>query len=206
MSAVGSSVLAFLVGAVGWTFAEYTLHRWMMHAMRGRGMASREHLLHHARRGYYAGAKEKGLTALASTLVMLPVSSAVVGFELGLALQVGFLSAYLAYEWLHRRAHTHAPLNGYGRWVRKHHFHHHFGHPLVNHGVSSPVWGLVFGTRVTPGVIAVPRRLVLPWMLGPDGELDPRFAADYRLVGRAETPVAEADHTAAFSNQPPPAG
>ncbi|HEY4376860.1 MAG TPA: hypothetical protein VGM93_06865, partial [Acidimicrobiales bacterium] len=34
-------------GFVLWTLAEYLLHRFAMHALKGRGIMSREHLEHH---------------------------------------------------------------------------------------------------------------------------------------------------------------
>lgn len=208
-------VSACLVGAVGWTLAEYLLHRFLMHAMRGRGMASREHLTHHARRDYFASTLDKGFFCLVVTLVMVPVVGAVMGWSIAVALQIGFVGAYLTYEWIHRRAHTHPPTNTYGRWLRRHHFHHHFGRPLENHGVSTPVWDKVFGTDVEPGVIRVPRRMAMRWLITPEGELDPRYAADYVLVGtgpvgaaavteRLPPEVVELDTRAAFTNVPPP--
>ena len=201
-------VPAFLVGAVGWTLAEYVLHRFLMHAMKGRGMPSREHLTHHAQRDYYAGTPEKALFSVVVSVIMVPVFAVLVGLPVAVALQAGFIVAYLTYEWLHRRAHTHPPRGRYGRWLRRSHFHHHFGRPLENHGVSTPLWDIVFGTRVEPGVIRVPRRLAMRWLLLPNGELDPAWAADYVLVGRrpeaAEVPSFDAaDHDAAFSNAAP---
>lgn len=204
--------LCLVAGALGWTLAEYLLHRFLMHAMKGRGLASREHLTHHARRDYFVGTGMKVLFSVVVTAVMLPATAWRLGLWPAVSLQAGFLAMYLFYEWLHRRAHTHAPRGRYGRWLRRHHFHHHFGHPLENHGVTSPVWDLVFGTRVTPGVIRVPRRMAMGWLLTPDGGLDPAYAGDYALVGRGpagaaavETPETFAvDRAAAFANVPPP--
>src|SRR5205823_3210440 len=47
---VAAVVAAYLTGWFLWTFAEYLMHRFAMHEMKGRGMASREHLTHHAER------------------------------------------------------------------------------------------------------------------------------------------------------------
>ncbi len=201
----------FLAGAVLWTFAEYVLHRFLMHGMRGRGLPSREHLMHHARRDYYASAGQKALFSCVVTALMVPALVVAAGVPAAVTFQSGFIGMYLFYEWLHRRAHTHAPRGPYGRFLRRHHFHHHFGHPLENHGVTSPVWDLLFGTRVEPGVVRVPRRLAMSWLLTPEGELDPAWAADYLLVGRGPTGAAvalspetlAADRDAAFGNRAP---
>jgi sterol desaturase/sphingolipid hydroxylase (fatty acid hydroxylase superfamily) len=203
---------AAIVGGLGWTFAEYVLHRFLMHGLRGRGLASREHLTHHARRDYFASTGQKAFFSLVVTAIMVPVVTLVVGLPLALALQTGFIATYLFYEWLHRRAHTHPPRGPYGRWLRRHHFHHHFGRPLENHGVTTPFWDAVFGTRVEPATpIRVPRRLAMRWLLTPAGEIAPAFAADYVLVGHGpvgsavtEKPETVAtDLAAAFANTPP---
>ncbi len=43
-----STVTTVGLGAAGWTGLEYGLHRFAMHELRGRGLASVEHLKHHA--------------------------------------------------------------------------------------------------------------------------------------------------------------
>ena len=78
----------------------------------------------------------------------------------------GFVGCYLYYEWLHRRLHTHSAISAYGRWARRHHFWHHFHDPRVNHGVTSPVWDIVFRTHVPVAQpIRVPEKLAMPWLL-----------------------------------------
>lgn len=91
---------------------------------------------------------------------------------------------YVAYEVVHRRAHTHAPRGPYSRWVRRNHFTHHFLTPRTNHGVTSPLWDRVFGTHEPLGVVRVPARHAMPWLLDPaTGEVRAELAADYRLQG-----------------------
>ena len=69
---------------------------------------------------------------------------AIAGYHLGAAYVAGLVGFYGVYEWLHRREHTHAGIGPYGRWARRHHFHHHFVDGRTNHGVTSPIWDLVF--------------------------------------------------------------
>jgi len=48
-SILALAALALLaMGAALWTLAEHVMHRYAMHARRGKGLASREHLRHHA--------------------------------------------------------------------------------------------------------------------------------------------------------------
>ena len=42
----------FVVGAFIWNLAEYVLHRFAMHHLHGRGIMSREHLVHHVKAGW----------------------------------------------------------------------------------------------------------------------------------------------------------
>ncbi len=114
---------------------------------------------------------------------------------------------YFTYEVIHRRAHTHPPRNAYGRWVRRSHLHHHFGAPMRNIGVTSPVWDRALGTYDDPGVVTVPRRMAPVWLLDADGEVRPEYAADYVARGamRSTDAQREADRRDAFSNVAPPA-
>jgi 4-hydroxysphinganine ceramide fatty acyl 2-hydroxylase len=200
-----SIVRSFLAGAVTWTGLEYLLHRFAMHEAGGRGLASREHLRHHADLDYFSPTPKKLLSASATTAVLLPAGWALVGRRRALWFTGGAISSYAIYEVLHRRAHTHPPRNRYGRWLRRSHFHHHFGHPMANHGVTTPVWDRVCGTYDEPGTVRVPRRWAMAWLVDADGEVAEAYRGDYEVVGR--TPSSDeqrsSDHDAAFANQAP---
>ena len=58
-----------LAGAVSWTVLEYGLHRFAMHELRGKGLASKEHLKHHADVTYFASTLKKGLSAATTAAV-----------------------------------------------------------------------------------------------------------------------------------------
>lgn len=195
----------FLVGGAGWTLLEYTLHRFVMHEMRGKGLASKEHLTHHADVSYFSPTSKKTLTAVGVTSTVLPASWPVLGRNRALALVAGFNVTYVAYEVIHRRAHTHPPRNRYGRWLRRSHFHHHFGAPRKNHGVTTPIWDKAFGTYDEPGTIRVPRRMAMTWLLDEAGEVRLEHAADYEVVGGRSMTGSQREHdrVAAFSNQTP---
>lgn len=178
-------VLAAAGGAVSWSFAEYALHNWRGHLGRGRNEFSRLHLSHHADPDFFAPTSTKIRAALQATVALLPLASLCLGIVAGSLFVAGFLASYACYEFLHRRCHTHPPTGPFGRWARKHHFHHHFKNPGANHGVTSPLWDLVFRTHEAPGVVRVPRRQAMAWLVDPaTGEVRPEFAADYVLAGR----------------------
>lgn len=178
--------LYFILGAFLWSFCEYGLHNWVGHLGRGKNAFSREHLEHHARVHYFSPTFKKVISALVTLAIISPLSIWLLNFAHGLSFSIGFVVGYTSYEVLHRRLHTHAPWNFYGRWARKHHFYHHFSGPHANHGVTSPLWDIVFRTLApTLQPIRVPRKQAMKWLLDPSsGELLPQYQADYVLVGR----------------------
>jgi hypothetical protein len=46
-----------------------------------------------------------------------------------------------------------------GKALRKYHFHHHFGDPKMNHGVTTRFGDRVFGTFETPDIVYVPENI-----------------------------------------------
>ena len=187
MNTLSSVILALFLGALTWSFLEYCIHRWMGHDKRLRGNPfGQEHTRHHSQGDYFAPAHKKALAAVLALALTLPPSVFAAGWLLGGAFSAGLVVFYLYYEVLHRREHTHAGIGAYGRWARRHHFYHHFVDPSCNHGVTSPLWDMVFGTYRTPEMIPVPRKLQMRWLANPEtGEVHPAFARWYTLRGRA---------------------
>jgi sterol desaturase/sphingolipid hydroxylase (fatty acid hydroxylase superfamily) len=153
-------ILAFLTGMLTWTLAEYCLHRFLGHVPKRLLMRSRfhkEHKKHHFIKDYFAGTKEKAMTAaVVGPITWLLTQS--------LAFTVGFLMMYLVYELIHRRLHVFPPTHAYAAHMRRHHFYHHFVDETKNHGVTTPLWDLVFGTYAKPEIISVPRKLAPNWL------------------------------------------
>ncbi len=177
-------LLALLTGALGWTFTEYMLHRFLGHDAHAKNTFSKEHLAHHADVSYFAPTYKKVASMGAAGAAALPLLFLMLG-PVGLSFGVGFFVMYIAYEVVHRRLHSAPSRNRYGRWARRHHLHHHYRRPKMHHGVTSPLWDFVFGTLDVPEVVRVPRRNALPWMTDANGELRAEFSNDYVLVGRA---------------------
>lgn len=177
------ALTSFLVGVAGWSFAEYALHNWYGHVAKGRNEFSRQHLAHHADGDHFAPTPYKIRTALLAMAALTPVAMLAVGVTAGGSFSLGFILMYGAYEVIHRRCHTHPPRNFYARWARKHHFHHHFASPKRNHGITSPIWDVVFRTYDPPGRVRVPVRHAMRWLVNPEtGEVWARYADDYELA------------------------
>jgi sterol desaturase/sphingolipid hydroxylase (fatty acid hydroxylase superfamily) len=180
-------LIAVAAGTFLWFFFEYVLHRFAFHNLEGWGIGSREHLNHHVRANWifdptivlaWVGVV---LTGIGWGFAAAYLTSAWVGAAFG----AGWVGGYFFYEWHHRAAHLRAPRNQWEIWLRKHHFHHHFGHPLSNQGVTISLWDHVFRTNEDPATVQVPRRLAMKWLLDEDGEVKPEYADDYVLVGSA---------------------
>jgi len=210
------TVLTFLAAvAVGvnlWFLFEYLLHRFAMHHLHGRGIMSREHLEHHVTAGWsfsYTHILSWLGVGVVGGLVWLPIGWWLLGPAVGWGLLVGWPIGYAFYEYTHAMCHLRPPRTRYQHWVRKHHFHHHFGRPMSNQGVSIVVWDKVFRTEDTPEVVRVPRRLAkgLGWILDDDGELRQEFADDYELVGSFDSSERQAgiDRAKAFASVAPDA-
>jgi sterol desaturase/sphingolipid hydroxylase (fatty acid hydroxylase superfamily) len=205
-----TAAIALAVGINLWFLFEYLLHRFAMHQLHGKGMMSREHLLHHVGAGWsftYTSVLSWIGVGVVGGAVWFPVGWWVAGPAAAAGLALGWVVGYAFYEYQHAAAHLRAPRNRYERWLRHHHFHHHFGHPMSNHGVSIPFWDVVFRTREEPEVVKVPRRLAagLGWLLDDDGELRPEFARAYVLVGSATSDERQVaiDRARAFAGLAP---
>lgn len=201
-------LVALTAGAALWTLAEYVLHRFAMHQLHGRGIMSREHLEHHVHSSW--SFSHTHLLSWAGMLLVgygawMPLVWWAVGPAAGIAVATGWAAGYFFYEHQHAMAHLRAPARRYDRWLRRHHFHHHFGHPMSNHGVTTLVWDKVFGTFEEPEQVRVPRRLVLPWLVDEDGELHEQYRRDYVLVGAAsgDERSAQLDRVRAFASVAP---
>lgn len=171
---------SLLAGLALWTLLEYVLHRFVFHDGALGDALSRDHLRHHAEVDWFAPLQLRlGLAA-----VILPalaaLSLALTGGPFAAGLLAGVVGGWIGYEVLHRRIHVAAPLNRYGRWARRHHLAHHFGSAGFNHGVTSPLWDLAFGTLRPARVVRVPRRHAakFPWIAA---GADQPWRADFEL-------------------------
>lgn len=184
---IGATLAWTAAGAVAWTFLEYAIHRGLGHHRPHGNPFGAEHLQHHATTSYFAPAWKKAAVATPVVLALGAGLSLPLGPAPAAAFALGLAAMYVAYEVTHRRAHTHPPRGPYGRWLRRHHFHHHFHAPATNHGVTSPVWDVVFRTYARPGQVRVPEKHAMAWLLDEQDEVRPAYARDYALARRRVT-------------------
>lgn len=177
--------IAPVAGVFTWSLAEYLIHRFVGHDAKSQTAFAREHRAHHADGNYFAPTIKKVQAAAVAGGALLLIAAASAGWVSGALYVLGFLAFYAVYEVLHRRIHTHAPIGFYGRWARRHHLYHHFQSPRLNHGVTSPLWDIVFRTLARTDVVRIPARQAVVWMHDPETRevLEP-FRADFEVVGQ----------------------
>jgi len=147
--------LGVLAGIFLWTFAEYTLHRYVFHlhprSDRMKRLVFLFHGIHHAQ------------PQCKTRLVMPPAVSVPMAFVFyglfylaaGLILKspqwvdplvAGFMLGYLVYDLIHYATHHFRMRWGPLKYLKRHHMRHHFKTPDQRFGVSSPLWDVVFST------------------------------------------------------------
>jgi hypothetical protein len=180
-----SFLVSFVAGLAGWTLLEYAIHFWLGHLPKGRILISSEHLKHHGDILYFTPLRLK----IRGAVPVLALLLLVVGGTCGLPAGFGFVAAvslgWSAYEWLHQSIHVQGPRSRYGRWAARHHLHHHFSRPNRNHGVTTPIWDLIFRTYAPVRRVRVPKRFhdSVPWLASPPdaGPESRAFLSDYEL-------------------------
>ena len=185
-------LLALLAGISTWSFLEYIVHRFLGHSKKARTDFGKEHHNHHRNANYFAPTIKKALTATPVIAVFFAAAWLLFDLPIAAGYAVGFAGFYTFYELVHRRIHTHAPVNGYARFVRMHHLYHHFHSARSNHGVTSHIWDVVFGTYVKTEQVRIPAKKAMVWLCDEAGEVKAPFSADYVLSGkRPSQPHAE---------------
>lgn len=176
------SLLFCFLGSLFWSFSEYALHNWYGHKAKGKNEFSREHLAHHINASYYPENWKKAFATLKVVPFIYIIISLTSGFLYGSIFTISFLFTYLTYEVIHRRIHTHEPKNFYARFIRKHHAYHHFSNPRFNHGVTSPIWDIIFKTYRSSEKIKVPENNAMKWLLDENNNIKKEYANDYELI------------------------
>ena len=147
--------LGVLAGAFLWTFAEYTLHRYVFHlhmrSERMKRLVFLFHGIHHAQ----PQCKTRLVMPPAVSVPMAFVFYSLFYLAAGLVLKspqwvdplvAGFMLGYLAYDLAHYATHHFRMRWGPLKYLKRHHMRHHYKTPDQRFGVSSPLWDIVFGT------------------------------------------------------------
>ena len=148
--------LGFMLGLFLWTFAEYTLHRFLFHHRPTSPRQERIFFLFH---GIHHAQPQVKTRLVMPFPVSIPLALVFVGLFyliLGVLLKApqwvapltaGFLVGYLVYDLTHYSTHHFPMRSGYAKFLKRYHMQHHYKDPDTRFGVSSPVWDWVFHTQ-----------------------------------------------------------
>jgi sterol desaturase/sphingolipid hydroxylase (fatty acid hydroxylase superfamily) len=144
-----------LAGLFLWSFAEYTLHRFVFH-YRPRGawqerVVYLSHGIHHHQPQCKTRLVMPPVISIPLAIVFYGLFAGLIGILLGQSAWVaplfaGFILGYIAYDMIHYATH-HFPMRwGVLKFLKRYHMQHHYKTPDQRFGVSSPLWDAVFGT------------------------------------------------------------
>lgn len=143
----------FLLGLLIWTFAEYSLHRWVFHYEPTSTFGKRIHFLMH---GIHHDYPRDSTRLVMPPPVSLPLAALfgvafwlVFGPYFGAAFS-GFLVGYVAYDTIHYATHHWKSEGKVSKYLKEYHLRHHYIDDHKAYGVSSPIWDWVFGTYAQP--------------------------------------------------------
>ncbi|XP_018803109.1 PREDICTED: fatty acid 2-hydroxylase [Bactrocera latifrons] len=146
----------FAAGILLWTFLEYVLHRFVFHMK----VNANTHPLLCSFHFMIHGLHHK-VPFDSMRLVFPPMPGVVIASLLYAPLSVllpqprivlaGALSGYLCYDLMHYYLHYGNPSLQNTRFMynmKRYHYQHHFAHQDMGYGISSPLWDVVFNTRI----------------------------------------------------------
>ncbi len=144
-------LLLVVLGIFVWSFAEYTLHRFIFHFKAKSKFGLRIHFIFHGVHHDYP-MDSRRLVMPPSVSVPLAVLfyflfEVMLGKSLVSPFFVGFLVGYLFYDMTHYAVHHFNIHNKFWLALKKHHMRHHFQNPELGYGVSSPMWDYIVGTE-----------------------------------------------------------
>lgn len=150
-----SIAIGVLAGLLLWTFAEYTLHRFVFHfrsrTPRQERISFLMHGVHHAQPKDKTRLVMPPAVSIPLALLFYGLFWLVLGVGLGAPHWIaptfaGFLGGYLTYDMIHYATHHIRMRAGVGKALAKHHLQHHGRLADKHFGVSSPKWDVVFRT------------------------------------------------------------
>lgn len=147
--------VSFIGGLFFWTFAEYTLHRFLFHFKPKNPLQERASFLFH---GVHHAQPQCKTRLVMPPVLSIPLAALVYGlFYLVLGVLFGrahwiapafsaTLLGYLLYDITHYATHHFPMRSGYLKYLKRYHMQHHYKTWEARYGVTSPVWDMVFGT------------------------------------------------------------
>jgi dihydroceramide fatty acyl 2-hydroxylase len=151
MTSLLATAADVLAGVLGMSFIEYAHHRWGGHATWMGRRVLESHGAHHRdpREGgvtYAQKLRQRLPLVVGVTSVLVAALWPAAGGAHAGRIALGLLGGYAYTEWYHHRMHHRAARGRFGRWMRRHHYVHHFVDARVNFGFTTPLWDWLLGT------------------------------------------------------------
>lgn len=143
-------IFMILIGMSLWTLMEYGTHRFLFH---GKSKSKKLMKLQYFIHGYhhvYPMDTTRYVVPLAVTFPVTVLFYVFYKFIFGTneAVFAGFLIGYLLYDGCHYTIHCFRPKTRVGKFLKTHHFFHHFKASHLCFGVTNPLWDHVFNTTM----------------------------------------------------------
>ncbi|XP_032589792.1 dihydroceramide fatty acyl 2-hydroxylase FAH2 [Drosophila grimshawi] len=145
-----------LFGVLFWTLLEYSLHRWVFHVKLTSDSGPWLCTLHFMIHGLHHKVPFDPMRlvfpplpgVILATVIYTPLYFILQNHHPRLIL-VGALVGYLGYDMIHYYLHYGSPSAGQHLYeMKRYHYQHHFAHQDLGYGISSPLWDIVFNTRI----------------------------------------------------------
>lgn len=140
-----------LVGALGWSFTEYALHRYLFHLESRSERVQRWIFIIH---GNHHSDPNDPLRNLMPPVVSLPVGGLVclacvsaIG-PAGIWAFFGFMLGYVTYDLVHYACHQWPMKGNLARMLKVHHMRHHHLRARGNYAITGMAWDRLLATRI----------------------------------------------------------
>lgn len=141
---------AAFIGYLGWTAAEYWMHRGLFHLKVVGPKTRRLYFLIHGVHHDYPWDLSRLVFPPGASILLCFVFFGLFRWVLGPVQMypyfAGFVGGYVIYDTTHWYIHARVPRTRFGRWLRREHMIHHFKAPTSRFGVSCPWLDHVFRT------------------------------------------------------------
>ena len=147
-----SIAVLYVLGTLTWTLVEYVFHRYLFHfdakSKLSKTMVWFSHGIHHDFPNDVWRLVLPPALSIPLAIGFYFFYTFIMGEAVGSIFLAGFLTGYMIYEIIHYSVH-HFPVKGsvMGK-LRANHLKHHFKCPDKLYGVSSPLWDVIFGTKL----------------------------------------------------------
>ncbi|MCE7055977.1 sterol desaturase family protein [Algoriphagus sp. AGSA1] len=146
---VGTAILLFVTGYIGFTFVEYMMHKHFFHMEPNTPIKDKlQYTVHGVHHDY---PKDKDRLAMppfvsaAYAAILYLIFKLIMG-DLAFYFLPGFLFGYALYLGIHYLVHALQPPKNFMKVLWIHHAIHHYKDPDVAFGVSTPLWDYILGT------------------------------------------------------------